>query len=74
MHFKRKIWRTFIRIKITDRDKVILVLIAFMCLMQFKIFVLEQMLTVNTEKVKYFEDLITNGIDINVSIELISNE
>lgn len=58
----------------TDRDKVILVLIAFMCLMQFKIFVLEQMLTVNTEKVKYFEDLITNGIDINVSIELISNE
>lgn len=58
----------------TDRDKVILVLIAFMCLMQFKIFVLEQMLTVNTEKVKYFEDLMTNGVDINVSIELISNE
>jgi hypothetical protein len=57
-----------------DRDKVILVLIAFMCLMQFKIFVLEQMLTVNTEKVKYFEDLMTNGVDINVSIELISNE
>lgn len=58
----------------TDRDKVILVLIAFMCLMQFKIFVLEQMLTVNTEKVKYFEDLMTNGVDINVSIELIPNE
>ena len=58
----------------TDRDKVILVLIAFMCLIQFKIFVLEQMLTVNTEKVKYFEDLMTNGVDINVSIELISNE
>lgn len=58
----------------TDRDKVILVLIAFMCLMQFKIFVLEQMLTANTEKVKYFEDLMTNGVDINVSIELISNE
>lgn len=58
----------------TDRDKVILVLIAFMCLMEFKIFVLEQMLTVNTEKVKYFEDLMTNGVDINVSIELISNE
>ena len=57
----------------TDRDKVILVLIAFMCLIQFKIFVLEQMLTVNTEKVKYFEDLMTNGVDINVSIELISN-
>lgn len=58
----------------TDRDKVILVLIAFMCLMEFKIFVLEQMLTANTEKVKYFEDLMTNGVDINVSIELISNE
>ena len=58
----------------SDRYKVILVLIAFMCLMQFKIFVLEQMLTANTEKVKYFEDLMTNGVDINVSIELISNE
>ena len=58
----------------TDRDKVILALIAFMCLMQFKIFVLEQMLTANTEKVKYFEDLTTNGLDINVSIELTPNE